>query len=135
MARAVYLWKLPRLGLTTKPDFSQSPKSLHNNPMKTNLYTVNAAIVLPVTSKTRLRRILTLLAFSVLAVAPADGGTIYEASNSADLQSHDFGTLNPSTRVFTSINSGDSALAVLGSTGDGTLYVLAPFGRALSRIN
>jgi hypothetical protein len=103
--------------------------------MKTNLYTVNAAIVLPVRSKTRLRRILTLLAFSVLAVALADGGTIYEATNSTDLQSHDFGTLNPSTGVFTSINSGGSALVGLGSTGNGTLYGMTLFGSTLYQIN
>ena len=103
--------------------------------MKTNFYTVNAAIVVPITSKTRLRRILTLLAFSVLAIASAGGGTIFEATNSPDLQSHDFGTLNPSTGVFTSINTGGSPLVGLGSTGNGTLYGMTLFGSTLYQIN
>jgi hypothetical protein len=71
----------------------------------------------------------------VLAVASADGGTIYEASNSTGLQSHDFGTLNPSTGAFTSINSSGSALVGLGSTGNGTLYGMALFGSTLYQIN
>jgi len=71
----------------------------------------------------------------VFAVALADGGTIYEATNSVDLQSHDFGTLNPSTGVFTSINTGGSALVGLGSTGNGTLYGMTLFGSTLYQIN
>jgi hypothetical protein len=80
-------------------------------------------------------KIFKFFTFAVLALASANGGTIYEATNSADLQSHDFGTLNPSTGVFTSINSGGSPLSGLASTGNGTLYGAARFGSTLYQIN
>lgn len=79
--------------------------------------------------------IFTVAAALSFAVAPAYGDTIYEATVSADLQSHNFGTLNTSTGVFTSINSGGSALSGLGSTGDGRLYGMALFGSTLYQIN
>ena len=79
--------------------------------------------------------IFTAAAALSFAVAPADGDTLYEATNSGDLLSHDFGTLNTSTGVFTSINSGGSALSGLGSTGDGRLYGIALFGSTLYQIN